>query len=622
MGRLAFPLAGLALLAAVAGIAGTAHLSRRAEVRAERPERVRLELPDAPPRHTSPHSPEVRLLLYHLRYGSNLKRAHVTRGLANLGPFARSAIPELVEFLTHEDDWWGRVRGEIEDVLIAIGPDAIPAARALVTHADPRAQASGMRVLARLQRHAAIPALAALLKQNRDVAAYLLADLGDQGLDALIAAVADPEVKLGTVRAALKRRGKAAAPGLAALLAAEDQATRERAAVLLAMLGKNARGVAAAVVGAIANPGFGNRAPLVKLLPLLDTVPPDSIHAAARMVADLPFAENGRRIREVWATGRETYQLKQPERRLVSTGRADLAPLRVLAELGPRARAVLPVLLEIMRSEDPVAAALAANAHWRISGDPEVARDALVAMLAEDTGNVWPPALGVLGAMGADARPAAPALERYAESANFHQRHYARRILASFEPAESEDEVEEAAPAAPPNVWPLRLRLRDPKRRDRRAILRKLARLGEDAAPAVPELIELLAHEDLRPDAANTLGAIGPAAYDAVPALEPYVEDPWWRARRAVIEALWKITGEANYREMAFDPDRVKAGDLWALPLLIDRLPRKDAIRALGRLGADARPAITDLTRIVADEGADEYARDAARAALAKIEKR
>jgi len=75
-------------------------------------------------------------------------------------------------------------------------------------------------------------------------------------------------------------------------------------------------------------------------------------------------------------------------------------------------------------------------------------------------------------------------------------------------------------------------------------ILPIVARLStRDAADFVPELIKYLAQDDwrLREGAAKTLGRIGPAAHQAIPALRRLIGDPVEEVRQAGRDALLSI---------------------------------------------------------------------------------
>src|SRR5262249_29719661 len=122
-----------------------------------------------------------------------------------------------------------------------------------------------------------------------------------------------------------------------------------------------------------------------------------------------------------------------------------------------------------------------------------------------------------------------------------------------------------------------------------------LVRLG---AGAVPDLTKALDSKEARvpSEALAVLGRIGPAAEGAVPRLEAALKGPNGYLRVLAAEALWRI---------ARPPD--------ALPTLRALLDRQAAgkagvegaeyfdttaaVRALGRLGPDAWPALDDLKK-------------------------
>jgi hypothetical protein len=312
---------------------------------------------------------------------------------------------------------------------------------------------------------------------------------------------------------------------------------------------------------------------------------------------------------------------------------------------------------------------VAARAYWRAGGDPGLAVDHLVASLPRDPGR-FPSALPVLTDMGTAAAPAIPALLGEAFSDEFLRADQAWRALAaigdpalpavrerlatsaelptsavlhfgealreeatargdgeaemilSFMGGETPELLVLGADEADP-LPQLRRRLADPGDLGRDFVFSALRRLGARAVPAVPDLVAFLDDETFRAEAADTLGAIGPGAAEAVPALTRYIQDPWTSGRLSVREALWRITGDERYYDLC--PAELDEGDVWALPRLIAELGdgspswRLDVVRALARLGPAARPAAADLARIAADEAEDEYLRDAARDAFEAI---
>ena len=120
----------------------------------------------------------------------------------------------------------------------------------------------------------------------------------------------------------------------------------------------------------------------------------------------------------------------------------------------------------------------------------------------------------------------------------------------------------------------------------------ELAALKEGGAEAVPVLIDLLKAPDpaVRGKAAQVLGSIGPEAAPAVPALSEALHDP-----------------DRDVRCRAARPWVTLAPRRAAVPSLIEALKdeepvRLDAIRALGRIGPDARPALPALLDVLVKE--------------------
>lgn len=74
-----------------------------------------------------------------------------------------------------------------------------------------------------------------------------------------------------------------------------------------------------------------------------------------------------------------------------------------------------------------------------------------------------------------------------------------------------------------------------------------LARLGQDAKPAMPSLIQALKGDArVRQYAAQALGNIGPEAKDAVPALIILLRDPEWPVRRQSAISLGQVGTDAQ----------------------------------------------------------------------------
>src|SRR5262249_20777303 len=112
---------------------------------------------------------------------------------------------------------------------------------------------------------------------------------------------------------------------------------------------------------------------------------------------------------------------------------------------------------------------------------------------------------------------------------------------------------EDPDPAAVPVLVEL---LRDDHWEVRSSAAMVLARLGPASKPAIPLLIEIVQTESgtgwkraAKADAVEALGAIGPEAREAAPALAPLLHQPDQVLRLKAAEALRRVDPEAAARE-------------------------------------------------------------------------
>jgi HEAT repeat protein len=180
------------------------------------------------------------------------------------------------------------------------------------------------------------------------------------------------------------------------------------------------------------------------------------------------------------------------------------AAVVALWQIGPAAKEVIPILLEIAKNERDSDRPHALAALGSVGADPEVALPLLTAALRDPTGNYAPiMAAQTLGTYGAKAKAALPDLEKAMQG------HWDAKVRV------------DAAGA----IW----------------------RISQQAKTVVPVLTAALKENDgaARQRAIGNLRRIGPAAKEAVPALLAVWQDPKDDQRDYAAKALKAIDPEA-----------------------------------------------------------------------------
>ncbi|MBI1853974.1 MAG: HEAT repeat domain-containing protein [Planctomycetes bacterium] len=188
-------------------------------------------------------------------------------------------------------------------------------------------------------------------------------------------------------------------------------------------------------------------------------------------------------------------------------------------------------------------------------------------------------------------------------------------------------------------VHPILAALPDSDADARRLLVRTLGAIGPPAWESVPALMKELSNADVgvRREAARSIGLIGRAAKGAIDAVAKLLDDPDESVRREGVIALGQIGVArpvvlASLVAVAEDPksavrkEAVRAlGGFGAeargavsmlVGLLADPLLRQDAVQALGRIGRDAAGAVPALTALLSSDAGNR--RDVA-IALGKI---
>jgi HEAT repeat protein len=294
--------------------------------------------------------------------------------------------------------------------------------------------------------------------------------------------------------------------------------------------------------------------------------------------------------------------------------RDDRCPVRreiadCLADFGPRARAAIPALVGRLKDEDPRVVLQAARALLRI--DRAAAVQSVVpvfhsSLKEEKDRGLQCEVVLILGEIGPEARPAAPAI---CELLRVDCLPLRRRALAALGQIRAGRECWEPL---------LRFALAEKEAELRAAAAEALWHNGE-RRHALPILTEML--RDHRAwaglEAVTVLRGLGPEARGAVPALRRLLHRPGDPARLGAALALWRVAPRVELSGVVFDPRQetfAVLADLARKPAEPDRL---DAISAIGIIGSDEPAAVRVLAGLLHDLDSD--VRGAAAAALGQI---
>jgi HEAT repeat protein len=531
-----------------------------------------------------------------------------------------------------------------------------------------------------------LPRLVADLKSNtpgrREKAIEMAPVLDGQGLDViptLLEALNDPSAadggtygdrptssREGAVLAllSLKEKGKSAllGTGLTALqqgLKDPKPNVKEHTANAIGLIGPEAAPAASALVGLCSDKDRDVRSAAYRALERIKNVPSARVlsllvHADVAVASDAAAA-----LAWLKPTGAESVPLLLAGlQRVPKDGddAGDVAFIRnaaaeALAGVGKPAEPAIPALVDLLTKATvaDVERFLRPNRPGQIASDVsgpvlalrrlgKPAADAVVPLLKHDQPIVRYQAAAVLGGMGRDGTAALPAVE----SALASERALPSGQLYVFEELAATATNLGGDPAKVTDAIVDVLTIDDEGVKTRAAGM--LARVGRQAAPAVPKLVELLGDKslDVRVAAAEALAAVGAAAEQAVPVLAKAVEGEDVTLARAATGAL-KALGTASApaapalaKALSSNDQNfcIEAADALAaigpaaapaVPTLAKQLgdsqvrpeERAALLRAVAAIGKNANGAVPAVTRLLGDK--DSTTRAAAAETLGKI---
>jgi HEAT repeat protein len=425
------------------------------------------------------------------------KSGQVSMQAANtLGKFGAKAVAPLAKIVAEGNGSAPWLAGH---ALVQIGPEAKPALPELLAALkgnNATLRRSATRAVCKIDplHEDVFPVLLKLIADrdgsNRFEVIHTLGELGPRAHDALPALTAalkgdlpNSKLQLAEAIARIDPKSPLPLPVFLDALKAPTPFARADAWRTLGRLGKFAELALGQLPEAIADKDWAVRQAaygvLIELLPLSNEVPPEVVTACGKALRD---------------------------RGLTPVGDSRVRLAQVLGRMGPRAKPLLGVLTEALRSPDPAIRPAAALALWQIDRSP-LSIPALVDVLSRVRDSaIRAAAADALAEIGPEARPALPVLLQAAQS------------NGGFD---TSDLI--VRPAAARAVWKI-----DPKTQ----------------AWVLPILLESLrdgSYSEARVQTIQTLGDFGPAARSALPALQRATQAFEESIRVAAAEAIRRI---------------------------------------------------------------------------------
>lgn len=543
----------------------------------------------------------------HLEHGDAPVRLAALTILQKLGPRARHAAPAVARLVNDPD---GNLRGMSSNLLLALGPDAIPALKMQLSHPSAEVRLATTQTLSRFgnRKQDVVPALVPLLKdKDLRVKLAVLGILNTMRSPELAGPVGealrdpDPQVRRAAVQF-LQQAPKEARPALPSLVHAlrdSDAQVRNQAVNVLRTFGPEAIPALSAgmkndtneaqflTVSIIAS--FGNAGK--DAIPFLtDRARSDNVQlrtvALDALAKILP--ESAPSLKTLLAD-------KSPALRL--------ATVSALAKVGPGAKGNIDILVPALTDSDEAVRKAATAAVTRMG---PAAIPALAELIENKNAEVRVAALDALAQVGPAGKAALPSLRKLIKDSQPEVRAAAIRCLIRSIPP---------GPDAKEFMEPLVPVLSDRDWQTRRSAALALAKVGPAAVDGLIDLVENGQNPTARAEAILALGAIGPGAKGAIKPLIEVLRDPTHgHLHPQVMASLAKMNPDAGVALLALIKDRDKNVRVLAINALASEQARtaKDPLmqmlsdssdevrwasaKALARAGvfAEIEPLLTD----------------------------
>jgi HEAT repeat protein len=405
---------------------------------------------DPKKKKAGPPMPEGLKALQHPEPKVRYKAAQT---LAELGPLAKFAVPELREALK---DKHPMVRIKVAEALWKIDktPSAVllPVLLEALKHKDPGVRAAVPRVIALLgtKANAALPALTEALQDNdfdvklaaitalgdlgpvaKDRAGALLdltkdkdsfflvepfvgaalSNLGDGAIPTLTQALADKSPARARLAAyALGSMGPTAAPAvtqLAKALLHDDPALRTLAARALGKIGADAKSTVPQLEQALDDKVAAVRIEAA-LATWLITQQANHVVVLVKALSDESASARENACQALAVMKSAAKDAVEPVAKLLGDKDLRIRAIMTLGAIGPPADRILPELKKLMQGKDGDAQLWSAFAVWQIAGDAKDSMKVLETLLGTEAH--YTPTIRVLGEMGPAAQSMLPTL--------------------------------------------------------------------------------------------------------------------------------------------------------------------------------------------------------------------
>ena len=585
---------------------------------------------------------EVDELIKDLSSGDKVKRREAARSLSLLGQEGKSAVPALVKALDDDEEqvfFWSVT------ALANLGPDANEATPELIKRlrrSDRRYRDQvRLRVVTALTRigPAAVPQLIDALGNEsesiRSGAARVLGNMGSAAHEAsprLFAMLADEEIYLGEAAGtALGKIGTAAHPQVLEALGSDNENIRAAAAVAIGWMSEvgepakrlakrleaepSSRVMANGLV-ALNRVGLSGDQLLPLLLPALDhdgesvrheamngllSLRPDSRAAIPHLVGRLASGDPAKRSQAINLLGRIGPDAKEAVPMLIThldqaSGEEKAASRQAIAEIGS---AAVPGILASVKQQ-PLAK-LSDNT-WQAQCLEEIGPQAAPALAAalkpkQADGLVYFALLGLknIRAKSPTVRQAILPFLEY-EKAAFRGMALAALVASTDKPASLMPRLQAA--------------MRDDNTLVRKAAIDTLASLGPSARAATSSLVESLTDQDtvIQLSAVRAIGKLGSDDTALARRLAGMLDGAGTDLRLAVVESL------GGFLKLPKSVVKTLVGVLD----VNHPATQSAAFVALAKLGPEAKPALSALNKAVRHD--DSGVRTSALNALARVE--